>query len=577
VNLGNLEAAVASYKQALKIKPDYVEVHNNLGTALFDLGQLDAALASFRRVLKIRPDYAEAHHNLANVLRDLGQSDAAAKSYRRVLKINPYHAEAYNNLGVIFKNSDRFDKAVASFERALEIRPDYFDALNNLGNAFRNLGQLDSAVASFERALEIKPDEAMAHHNLGMALRDIGQLDAAVASFERALVIKPDDAPAHHNLGHALRDTGQLDAAVASYQRALEIKPDYPAVYNDLSTLKTYTPDDAQINLLENLLSDSKADESDRMHLCFALAKVYDDTGEYDRSFDYLREANRLRKKELNYNIGDAERSFSRAREIYGSQAFDTALSDGHTAIQPVFIVGMPRSGTSLVEQILASHSNVYGGGELGVMDRLLMSLTLKLPEPVVGQNGRQPYQSEIDTLRNIYLEVLTSLNVPEKIVTDKTPHNFIWLGFIMAAFPTAKIINLNRDPRAVCWSMYKHYFTSESLGYAYDMEDLAQFYKLYIEQISYWREHLPNAIYDVCYEDLTENQETETRKLLEFCELDWEEHCLSFHKTKRVVKTASAAQVRQKMYKGSSEAWKKYEAQLQPLIKSLSSPTTAR
>ena len=386
-------------------------------------------------------------------------------------------------------------------------------------------------------------------------------------SHEKAIELKPGYAEAYGARGDVLRDLGKLKEAVESYEKAIELKPDYAGVHHTFSALKKYKPGDAQIELMESLLANSESSESDRMHLCFALAKVYEDLGEYDKSFNYLGEGNHLRRKELNYNIDNDRRMFAKIKEIFttGSQAPDVA-PDGNTSIQPLFIVGMPRSGTSLVEQILASHTKVHGAGELMTMKRLVTPiLNLK-----TSQDKSKLSRNEINTIHDGYLEALAALNVPEKIVTDKMPLNFQWIGFILSAFPRARIINLNRDSRATCWSNYKHYFAGKGIGYAYDMDELVEFYKLYIDLMSFWRERYPNSIYDLCYEGLTENQEQETRRLLEFCNLEWEEQCLYFHKTKRAVKTVSTAQVRKKMYRGSSEAWRKYEEHLQPLIKGL-------
>ena len=216
------------------------------------------------------------------------------------------------------------------------------------------------------------------------------------------------------------------------------------------------------------------------------------------------------------------------------------------------------------MEQILACHSQVHGAGELVFMERLASSILS------IQSDHHKLSQNDIKRVHDGYLAKLTELKVPEKIITDKTPHNFLWIGFILSAFPEAKIIHLNRDPKAICWSIYKRYFSTRGHGYAYDLVDLAEYYKLYIDLMSFWRERFPNAIYDLCYEDLTESQEEETRKLLAFCDLQWENGCLDFHQNTRVVQTMSAAQVRKKMYQGSSEAWKKYAVHLQPLVNGL-------
>lgn len=244
------------------------------------------------------------------------------------------------------------------------------------------------------------------------------------------------------------------------------------------------------------------------------------------------------------------------------------SLSYEPSTIQPVFIVGMLRSGTSLVEQIIASHHAVHGAGELTTLADII--------EPILNDHlTKDKYKLSEKTflsIRQQYLEALSRFNVPEDVITDKMPLNCQYIGFILSAFPEAKIVHIKRDARATCWSIYKYYFSSVGNGWAYNLDDLAGFYGIYSNIMDFWHQTFPDKIYDLCYEDLTTNQEEETRKLLEYCELDWDENCLNFHNSKRAVKTASALQVRQKMYQGSSEAWKKHEEYLQPLIKALSS-----
>ena len=295
-----------------------------------------------------------------------------------------------------------------------------------------------------------------------------------------------------------------------------------------------------------------------------------------------MHEGNRLRKEELNYSLDKDQNLFSIVKKMFSSPP---SLSYEPSTIRPVFIVGMPRSGTSLVEQIIDSHHAVHGAGEsqtfrklltLIVRDHLIEDTTTA--STIIG--GVNMSISDMNNLpkkvflsiREQYLDELSSLNVPENVITNKGLLNFRFIGFILLAFPEAKIVHLKRDARATCWSIYKNNFHQKGIGYGNNLEDLAGFYGLYTDLMDFWHQSFPDKIYDLCYEDLTTNQEEETRKLLEYCELDWDENCLNFHTNKRAVKTASALQVRQKMYQGSSEAWKKHEAYLEPLIKALSS-----
>jgi len=562
---GQMTQAERACRELLKIDPRSAMVLNVLGAALQKLGQLAEAVKSFEKAIQVKPDYAEAHYNYGTALQELGQLVEAVKSFEKAIEVKPDFAIAYDNLGKALQDLGRLKDAMKSYDMAIQIKPDFPNAYSHRGTALQDVEQWEAAVKSYDRAIQLKPDYAEAHYNRGIALQSLGQLQEAMKSYEKAIQIRPDYVSAYSNLGRALQDVGHLEEAMKSFSTAIQIKPDFAEAYHHLSMQKDFKPDDAQIAIIESLYADSDRSEFDHKHLCFALANVYDDLGEYDKSFDCLAEGNRLRKKELNYNIDDDRKLMTRIKEVFTADKLALELApDSMASIQPLFIVGMLRSGTSLVEQILACHSQVHGAGELVTMWQLAIPILSNLSD----QNKLS--QNDIKRVHDGYLEKLTALNVPEKIITDKTPHNFLWIGFILSAFPEAKIIHLNRDPKAICWSIYKRYFSTKGHGYANDLVDLAEFYKLYIDLMSFWRERFPNAIYDLCYEDLTESQEEETRKLLAFCDLQWEKQCLDFHQNTRVVQTMSAAQVRKKMYQGSSEAWKKYAAHLQPLVDGL-------
>jgi len=559
---GQMAQAERACRELLKTDPQSEIVLNVLGAALQKLGQLAEAVKSFEKAIQIKPDYAEAHYNYGTALQELGQLVEAVKSFETAIEIQPDFAIAYDNRGNALQDLGRLKDAMKSYDMAIQIKPDFPNVYSHRGTALHDLGQWEAAVKSYDRAIQIKPDYAEAYYNRGIALQTLGQVQEAMKSYEKTIQISPDYVSAYSNLGNAFQDVGQLEEAMKCYSKAIQIKPDFAEAYHHISMQKEFKPDDAQIGIMESLYADSDRSEIDHKHLCFALANVYNDLGEYDKSFDCLAEGNRLRKKELNYSIDDDRRLMTRIKGAFpaGKPALELA-PDGDASLQPLFIVGMLRSGTTLVEQILACHSQVHGAGELVTMERLARSI-------LSDQNKLS--QNDIKRVHDGYLEKLTALKVPEKIITDKTPHNFLWIGFILSAFPEAKIIHLNRDPKAICWSIYKRYFSTKGHGYAYDLVDLAEYYKLYIDLMSFWRERFPDSIYDLCYEGLTESQEEETRKLLAFCDLDWEKQCLDFHRNTRVVQTPSAAQVRKKMYQGSSEAWKKYAVHLQPLIDGL-------
>jgi len=536
--------------------------------ALSTKGKFQKALDATDLLINNYPDNPLLYNLRGGCYSGLKQLHAAINSYQQAIKIKPNFAKAHYNLGLSLVNIGHLDKAIASYKQAVTIKPSYALAHNNLGIALKKSGQLNLAINSFKQALIIKPDYAEAHSNLANAFARLNQRDLAIKEYERALQIKPDFAEAHNNLGVSFMAIGQFDAASKCYESALKIKPNYAEVHRHLSQLKQYRPGDPQIELVKSLLSDSTINNADRMHLSFTLAKVSDDLGNKSQFLNYLNKGNHLRKQNLKYTIEKDERLFDQIKKIFNEQLLPINNDEliKPSSVRPIFIIGMPRSGTTLTEQILASHNHVYGAGELSTLGTLIAPIIKNL----TANDVNHITQDHLHDIRHQYLNFLLQLNVPEKIITDKMPLNFRFTGFILALFPEAKIIHLRRDARATCWSIYKHYFISNGNGFAYNLNDLAHFYNLYTDLMTFWQQLFPGKIYDLCYEQLTTNQEKETRNLLNHCDLNWEKQCLEFHTTKRAVSTASTRQVKQKMYQGSSEAWRKYEDHLQPLINTL-------
>ena len=529
---GQIQEALDAVETLTKDYPNEPLLYNISGACYKEIGQLEEAFKSFQKAVALKPDYAEAQYNLGVTIHELGQVDSAIKCYERALAIQHAYPNAHNNLGQILLESGQPDAAMSHFEWAVAYQPEFSEAHNNLGSSLLALRQVNTAVTHYEKAIAIKPDYQLAYNNLGIAYQRLGEIDKAFKSFERALAIKSDYAKAHHNL----------------------------------SSLKKYTKSDKQIVEMESLFSIKDLSQSDRIFICFALAKAYENLGKQEELFKVLHEGNQLRKKELKYSIEKSENHNSIIKKLFNSSP--KPLSNQASTIRPIFIVGMLRSGTSVVEQIISSHHEVYGAGELKNLTQIIIPI---LREHLTNDKKKLSNKTFL-SIRKQYLESLSRFNTSENVITDKWPLNFRSIGFILSAIPEAKIIHLKRDARATCWSIYKHYFSDTGNGWAYNFDDLAEFYKLYSELMRYWHEMFPGKVYDISYEDLTTNQEDETRKLLEYCELEWDQNCLDFHKNKRAVDTASVLQVRQKMYQGSSEAWKEHEEYLQPLIKALSS-----
>jgi tetratricopeptide (TPR) repeat protein len=562
--LNKFDRAIENFTKALQIKPDYAEAYNNLGAALKDEGELDAAIESYTKALRFDPDLAEAHYNMGAALQGKDDLNAAMKSYGKALRIKPDYAEVHNNIGNLLQGKGDTDAAIESYARAIQFNPNYAEAHNNIGNVLQGKGETDAAKKSYTRALQFKPDYAEAHNNLGNVLLAKDDLDAAIDSYNKAIQFKPDYAEAHNNMGLALQDKYELDGAIESFTKALQIKSDYAETYRNITNVKKYKADDPLIANMSELLLNSNLSSSDQSHLSFALGKAMEDIGQYDKAFKFLSAGNSLRKSELSYDIDVDRKLFTLVKNTFQNDIPVLRTENCSFSLDektPVFIFGMPRSGTTLVEQILSSHSAVYGAGEL----EHLSTEIAKLGWSIAGVD-----EMKLNQLRKLYLARLSKLATAETYVTDKMPLNFIWIGFALSSLPKARFIHVQRDARATCWSLFKHYFTSRGNGYAYDLDDVVEYYKIYVELMSFWLAKFPDRIYDLNYETLTENQEAETRLLLKYVGLEWEDQCLDFHNNAREVRTASAIQVRQKMYKGSSQEWLKYKEHLTQFVQDL-------
>ena len=446
----------------------------------------------------------------------------------------------------------QLQQALSEATQMLEGFPNSVVLYNIAGASNAGLMQFDAAIDSYKQALKIKPNYAEAYNNMGVALKEKGDLDAAIDSYKQALKIKPNYAEAYNNMGNILKDKGDLDAAITSYKQALKIKPDYAEAYRNLSTINRYKEHDEHFLKMQSLCQSSSVSDEQRCHLNFALSKASEDLNEISQSFNYLKIGNELRKKILSYDIKQDIELFSQLKKSYPSIALQSVVESSD--LKPIFILGMPRSGTTLVEQIVSSHSEVTGAGEL--------SYVSKFGDPIA-RGAIKPNTKMILEFRQRYIEALKKRSDGRSIVTDKMPQNFLYVGLIFSAFPDAKVIHVNRDPAATYWSNYKHYFIDKALGYCYDLDDTVTYFGLYTDLMQFWLGHYGDRIYNLNYDNLTINQDDETRKLIEYLELEWENDCLSPQHNKRSVRTASQQQVRQKVYQGSSQQWRKFEPYL--------------
>jgi tetratricopeptide (TPR) repeat protein len=562
---GRITDSLTPMQKSVQLAPQDAEAHSNLGTALQELGRLDEALASYAKAITMKPDFAEAHSNLGNTLKKLGRLDEALASYTQAIALKPDFAEAHSNLGNTLKELGRLDEALASYTQAIALKPDYAEAHYNLGITLQELGRLDEALASYTQAIALKPDYAEAHSNLGFTLKELGRLDEALASHTQAIALKPDYAEAHSNLGVTLQELGRLDEALASHTQAIALKPDLAEAHRHLTLMKSFDAQDEQYSKMLELYLDESISEEQRCHINFGLAKACEDLGDYEQAFTHYGEGNVLRKRLLNYDTNQDVELFKQLKSSY-PKIEKNSLEPCSLAnkLTPIFIVGMPRSGTTLVEQIISSHSQVTGAGELNFAAQFGAAIATGITEA---------NNDALFDFRGEYLDKLQNVSNGNLIITDKMPQNFRFIGLLAAAFPEAKIIHVKRNPAAICWANYKQYFVSKSIGYCYALDDVISYHKLYENLMEFWTNTLSNRIYKLDYEQLTVNQESETRQLIDYLGLDWDENCLSPQNNTRSVATASNVQVRKKVYRGSSEQWRKYQPFLNGALDSLLQP----
>jgi tetratricopeptide (TPR) repeat protein len=611
--------AVKAYRRALELEPRMAEVHNNLGNAELELGRPDEAVQAYERALDVAPADAEIASNLGNALRLTGQLERSASLCRRALALDPRLAAAHNNLGLTLARLGRFDEAIDSYRRALALDPTDIHALDNLGNALRDRGDLGQAVMCFRAAIELRPDHGASHYNLGNALLDWGRIDEAGESYRRALELNPADAAARLTLSMVLRrqgraaeaeqscraalalrpdsaetlaflgelsaDQGDFNAARELFERAVRLDPNLANAWSGIAAHRRMTIDDDAWLRGATTLVDKPLPLRHAIGLRYALGKYFDDTERFDAAFDQYSRANELTKR---YGaIYDRDRLRGRVDALIAG--LDGAwlrrrTPHGHRSERPVFIIGMPRSGTSLTEQILASHPQVFGAGEQTFWEVAFAQFEAAGNTAVGGQGddaapagvgrdaatglGCDAAARLIAGMAERYLERLANLSPEAARVVDKLPWNFMNAGLIHAAFPRARFIHLQRHPVDTCLSIYFQYFAN-ALPYANDLDDLAHYYGEYSRLMQHWRNVLPpQSLLDVPYELLVQDPEAWTRRLLDFVDLPWDPRCLESHRTKRVVTTVSKWQVRQRIHASSIARWKNYRRHLGPLAR---------
>ena len=499
-----------------------------------------------------------------------GRFAEAREICRRVLRAQPESHEAWHLLGVIAQEGGNMGEAVTCFERVVTLSPEVAVHHANLSEIYRVVGRTEEAVAEAERALVLDPRLAEPLNNLGRIALVSGHSQKALDYCRRAVALKSDFADAYNNLGSALKDLGCLDEARRAYLRAIELDPDVAAAYLNFADLHQFTRGDPNLNAMEALAAQGDGLSAlDRCQLDFALGKAYDDIGDHHRSFQRLLAGNAAKRAHIAYDETSALGLFDAIERAFTDELIATKSGRGEPSPLPIFVLGMPRSGTTLVEQILASHPQVFGGGELNTFYETLQTVRGADGRPMVGPRMAAALDgATLCTIGARYVAGIRQLAPQATRITDKMPYNFHFIGLIHLALPDAKIVHVVRDSVDTCVSCFSKLM---ELDYSHDLAEIGRYYKRYERLMTHWRRVLPKGrILDIHYENIVADLERETRRLLDHCGLPFDDRCIAFHQTQRPVRTASATQVRQPIYKNSVGRWRRYEEFLGPLLTEL-------
>lgn len=525
------------------------------------LDRCEAAIAG-------QPGCAHAHYDRGLALQHLNRLEEALASYDQAIALNPNLFEAHNNRAAALQALKRYEEALAGYTRAIALKPDFAEAYYNRGNVLQEMRRYQNAAASYERALTLRPSFAEAHNNLGQALRKMKRYDDALAAFDKAIALKPDYAEAFQNRGATLVSKGDMPNAEKMFVTALALKPHCSSSLLDLVSIRPYRDaDHPDAKRILTLLEKPGTSSDDRECLYFALGKIYDDCRLYDRAFECFRTANEIHNSRNSYNREAVTMLADCILDVFTKGFLDRRCAFGSDSRSPVFIVGMPRSGTTLMASILSNHPEIGTAGELPTINESILRLPeivgSEIPYPFAAKHLNGAVASRLATEYEARLR--RDIGAGLLYVIDKHPLNFRDLGFIFMLFPKARIIHCTRDPLDTALSNYFQRFSSQ-YAYSFDLANIAHFYREYLRLMAHWRGTLPVQMIHVSYEDMVMHTEKTARSALDWLGLEWDERCLAPHTNPCAVETASRWQVRQPIYKESIGRWRHYENHLAAL-----------
>ena len=546
---GDLAAAITSYNTALQLQPNYPDAHYNLGNALQEQGDLTAAIASYSTAIQLQPNYPDAHNNLGVALQEQGDLTAAIDSYRAALQLQPNYPDAHYNLGDALQEQGDLTAAIASYNTALQIQPDYPGAHDNLGNALQKQGELTAAIACYNSALQLQPDHPGTYYNLGNALQSKGDLTAAIDSYQKAIEMDPDNSDVLRAMGRAHQKKGDIDEGILYFLRAIDLNPNNTAAFFELS--KSLNSSEEAIKLAADLEKLDKKEFNNReaSFLEFALANCFHKAHNYTKAAQHLTNAN---KQKLIYMSSDLA---SQLKESTLALSISEKIQIGEPSdgTGRIFIVGAPRCGSTLLESVLATNSNIKDLGE-----------SQAFAQALAHQKAQNNASKERSYLAKAYTEAAKESLQKFTHSVDKNLYNFRFVDAIKRSMPAAKIIHCRRNPLDNILSMLRSNLSSGN-NYTADPLDAAKFLIHQEELLCALKEKHGNQIFTFDYDNFTNNPETKARELIEWIGLQWNSHYLHPEQSDRAINTASVIQARRPISNRSVGGWTNYKDLLEP------------
>lgn len=598
---GRTAQAIATLETLARAHPDWCDAHWQLGLACVQAQETDAAIAALRRAVALKPDLPDAWRLLADQLTLAGDVVAADEAYARHIRHSTRDPRLLRPATALCEG--RLPQAERDLRTHLKAFPTDLAAIRMLAEVGARLGRYGDAEALLRRCLELAPSFLAARHNLAVVLQKEAKFAAALAEVELLLEAEPAN-PGYRNLaasvaarlgdmqrsielysevlrefprqpkiwmsyGHTLKSAGRQDEAIAAYRRAVELAPQFGEAYWSLANLKTFRFSGIDIELMRQQLAVPGLRAEDRFHLDFALGKALEDAGEYAASFEHYASGNRIRRRGITWSAEENTDQLRRSRALFTREFFAAREGWGAPARDPIFIVGLPRAGSTLLEQILASHSQVEGTAELPDITQIARELGGRKRRTEVSRYPEILADLDADECRALGERYLAQTRAQRRtdapIFIDKMPNNFLHLGLIHLILPNARIVDARRHPLACCFSVFKQHF-ARGQGFSYDLGEVGRYYRDYVELLDHFDTVLPGRVHRVFYERVVDDTEGEVRRLLAYCGLPFEPACLRFHENTRTVRTASSEQVRRPIYRDGVDQWRHYAAWLAPL-----------